>query len=459
MNLWYNPTMPWILLPLFLLKTIEINASVNSPLTTDSLVKASHAPFPIFSFIWAALGLGLLALLVYFVRLSSHLRSETRDSRHTLARLRSALRASGEGLYDWPDTRRPDGWWLSERFYQITSLSPASFEANVDSIGDLIHPEDRSQMSFLRADKLREDEFHIEFRMLIGSQYRWMSTRGSVLRNEKDGYRVSGLLQDIHEYKIREQSKASAYQQVVERNLALESIFSTLKHDFLSASLNTQGYCRELVIAQASLCEKIQKADCFEATTRGAEILDLLYEELIPYTNHILSSNTELEQMLERLGPMIRLLRIKTQNEILDMNILLTQCIEELHNKPQYHDLKMHLETVPHCLGDPNLMADMFKELIQGLLRLHGLKIELHIEGWSTHNQSHYRVFHAGASLPSEFLDSMNASKQSIQSGSGCPSCILGLALITTIVKTLNGTIQCANLESGGTEFIFTFEN
>lgn len=451
--------MPRIVIAFFLLEAIGANASWSNPISTDLFAKESQTLFPVYSFIWAALGLALLALLAYFVRLSIHLRSETHHSRHTLARLRSALRASGEGLYDWPDTRKPDGWWLSERFYQISSLSPASFEANVNSISELIHPDDRTQLSFLRADKLREDEFHIEFRMLIGSQYRWMRTRGSVLRNENEGFRVSGLLQDIHDFKIREQDKASAYQLVVERNLALESIFSTLKHDFLSASLNTQGYCRELLITQTSLCEKIKNADCFEATAAGHEILDLLYEELIPYTNHILSGHTELEQMLERLGPMIRLLRIKTQKEVLDMNLLLAGCVEELHAKTQYHEFKIHIETVPQCLGDPNLMADMFKELIQGLLRLHGLKIELHIEGWSTHNNSHYRLFHAGPSLPVEFLNSMNASRQSIHSGSGCPSCILGLALITTIVKTLNGAIQCANLESGGTEFIFTFEN
>lgn len=451
--------MPRIVIAFFLLEAIGANASLSSPISSDSFVNDAPTPFPLYSFIWAALGLGLLALLAYFIRLSIHLRSETRNSRHTLARLRSALRASGEGLYDWPDTRKPDDWWLSERFYQISSLSPASFDANVHNISELIHPEDRAQLSFLRADKLREDEFHIEFRMLIGSQYRWMRTRGSVMRNDTDGYRVSGLLQDIHEFKIREQNKASAYQLVVERNLALESIFSTLKHNFLSASLNTQGYCRELLITQTSLCEKIKKAECFDANTEATEILDLLYEELIPYTNHILAGHTELEQMLERLGPMIRLLRIKTPKEILDMNMLLAGCAEELHAKTQYQEFKIHIETVPQCLGDPNLMADMFKELIQGLLRMHGLKIDLHIEGWSTHNQSHYRLYHAGPSLPVEFRDSMNASKQSIESGTGCPSCILGLALITTIVKTLSGSIQCANLESGGTEFIFTFEN
>ena len=122
-------------------------------------------------------------------------------------RLRLALEASREGLWDW--RVRTDQTYCSPAYFNMLGYQPSEFSFDSKALfQDLIHPDDRE----LVADRLmpalqKAGWFELEFRMLNRSgEYQWILSRGQVVERETGGEptRVIGTHSDISQRKQAE---------------------------------------------------------------------------------------------------------------------------------------------------------------------------------------------------------------------------------------------------------------
>ena len=114
-----------------------------------------------------------------------------------------AIRGSGYGLWDWPDTDRDEVWW-SPRLYEMLGYQDGEIESSLDNFNMLLHPEDRPKVHDSIDTHLKNgDMYDIEIRMETKSgAYRLFRTCGAAIKNaEGRPVRMSGSLVDISDRK------------------------------------------------------------------------------------------------------------------------------------------------------------------------------------------------------------------------------------------------------------------
>ncbi|MDB4264909.1 PAS domain S-box protein [bacterium] len=119
-----------------------------------------------------------------------------------------AIRGSGCGLWDWPDTGRDEVWW-SPRLYEMLGYQSGEIVSNLGNFNMLLHPEDRPKVNDAIDTHLRNgDMYDIEIRMETKSgAYRWFRTCGAAIKNaEGRPVRMSGSLIDIADRKQAEKA-------------------------------------------------------------------------------------------------------------------------------------------------------------------------------------------------------------------------------------------------------------
>jgi PAS domain S-box-containing protein len=138
--------------------------------------------------------------------------TETRTTEDNLRAIKErfalAVKGSGNGLWDWSDTRRDAVWW-SPRLYEMLGYKDGEIESSFKTFNALLHPEDRSKVHAAVQDHLKNNELYdIEIRMQTKSgAYRWFRTCGTAVRDaEGRPVRMSGSLADISERKEAEKA-------------------------------------------------------------------------------------------------------------------------------------------------------------------------------------------------------------------------------------------------------------
>jgi len=114
--------------------------------------------------------------------------------------LEAALHASHCGLWDWPDVTRDQAWWSPE-FYELLGYENGALRPGFDSFRSLLHPRDREAVvEMINRHIHRGDAFDAEFRLRTrGGEYRWFRGTGRIIRRDRGGNHMAGLLQDVHD--------------------------------------------------------------------------------------------------------------------------------------------------------------------------------------------------------------------------------------------------------------------
>lgn len=121
-------------------------------------------------------------------------------------RLRTALRASGEGIWDWASDRRQ----LHVEGLQISGQDFVWPENDVTKLLKLVHADDRDATSLawnLHLSGVRE-EIDLAFRLRTAQGLRWLRLRGRALERDPQGRasRLAGTIKDITNQRHAEQS-------------------------------------------------------------------------------------------------------------------------------------------------------------------------------------------------------------------------------------------------------------
>jgi len=155
--------------------------------------------------------------------------------RESEERLRLALDAANDGLWDWsPGTGRA---YFSPRYYTMLGYEPDDFSPTYENWRQLVHPDDvRAAESVLQRALEQHTPFAIEFRMKAkNGAWRWILGRGKVaaLDAEGEAVRVVGSHTDITEHK---RTAEALEKRIVALTRPLEDVESIAFEDLFNLS-------------------------------------------------------------------------------------------------------------------------------------------------------------------------------------------------------------------------------
>jgi nitrogen fixation negative regulator NifL len=168
-------------------------------------------------------------------------------------RLDLAIKASREGLWDWPDLEADKMWW-SPQSYKILEYNIGETFPSISNFLNHVHRNDLIMVQRAMTGHLKEKEpFDIEFRLKTKlDNYKWMRAQGeAILDYNEKAVRMTGSIQDINDRKIAE-DKVRKLSRAVEQSHS--SIIITDKAgniEYVNPSFTeTNGYSKEEVIGQ-----------------------------------------------------------------------------------------------------------------------------------------------------------------------------------------------------------------
>ena len=139
-------------------------------------------------------------------QLEQSVADRTAALKRTSERLQLAIEATRDGLWDW-NLETGQMYW-SPSFTAMLAYDPEDLRPHVDTLGALMHPDDRDSALLLkRQGLLTAGGFEVDFRLSRkDGSYRWILSRGRVIeRTDGDApLRAIGTSVDITERKLAE---------------------------------------------------------------------------------------------------------------------------------------------------------------------------------------------------------------------------------------------------------------
>ncbi len=231
-----------------------------------------------------------------------------------------AIEGSGEGHWVWFDQNGNEQWW-SPRLYAILGYSPAEKPASLQTLRELLHPEDRRKtLDSLRAALEVHEPYEIDFRLQTGSGvYRWLRATGKVVGDADNGaVRMAGALSEFDEQKqkelalsVQEQRLHSLYAIAAEADLAVEDQLQlTLKTGTqmlgqeigIISRIEDQTYALQYVYDSSGTLSSDQTfplGDTYcNVTLEYDGVFSIDHVEFSPYSAHPCYRNTKLESYI-----------------------------------------------------------------------------------------------------------------------------------------------------------------
>ncbi|MGZ9899536.1 EAL domain-containing protein [Shewanella gaetbuli] len=146
-------------------------------------------------FLYGILGFGLLSFIMYSRHSKQEKQKEFEQSiRASEERLKLALWASGDGMWDWNIEKN--------KVYRTNMVPQMSFENSDDLLINNIHIEDRTRVEKLLKEHLngQSEFFEAEYRVETGNgKWTWLLDRGQVVERDTKGnpVRMAGTHKDI----------------------------------------------------------------------------------------------------------------------------------------------------------------------------------------------------------------------------------------------------------------------
>jgi PAS domain S-box-containing protein len=191
--------------------------------------------------------------------------------RKSRERFKLAMEASRDGLWDWDI--RSDEVFTSPAYAAMLGYGPGEIPGEIDSIMELIHPEDREDVIRASSDCIenRRETFALECRMKAwDGSWRWILGRGKAVARDETGRatRLVGTHTDITERKSAEEEKTRLEAQVhqTQKMESIGRLAGGVAHDLNNLLSPILGYTEMLIMETreddpaAGILEQIEKA-------------------------------------------------------------------------------------------------------------------------------------------------------------------------------------------------------
>jgi PAS domain S-box-containing protein len=271
-------------------------------------------------------------------------------------RLKLALEAAEEGLWDWDVPSGRIHW--SPRIAEMLGYAPGDLEPHLSTWRRLIHPEDLPAVERAIADQLAGHSalYESEYRILTkAGGWKWVLNRGRPIEHDADGRptRIIGTRTDVTERKAAEEELRSARLAAEAAARAKSEFLATMSHELRTPLNAIIGFSVLLVEGRVGrLGDKQQE-----------------------FMNEILGSGRHL---LEIINDLLDLSRIeaggmKLETATFDINALAESCAKAIEGGAQAKGVALAVRLEPGgpwpLAGDPTRIRQVLLNLLSNAVK------------------------------------------------------------------------------------------
>ncbi|MBM3855293.1 MAG: PAS domain S-box protein, partial [Verrucomicrobia bacterium] len=424
---------------------------------------------PVHQWIWA-LGAMVTILMgaatagigfVWRTREMQFLREEVAER----ARVETGLQAAAQQLHETQRIARLGSYVLEVRTGRWTSsavldeifgLSDPAFIRDVSGWLRLVHPADREEMSryfeqeVIGARKPFDREYRI-VRLSDGAE-RWVHGMGELVLDEH-GAPVSmlGSIQDISERREYQIERERLLKELEEKNADLESMIYIASHDLRAPLVNVQGFGQRLEAACADLVAR-SPAPARETPTAGTASAP---ERIAKALHYIRTSANRMDHLLNGLLRVSRLGRIQVDSRSIDLNATLREVLATFESQVQKAGAEVRVEPLPSCQGDPQLLGQLFANLLDNALKYRAPERALRIAVSAQRNGHEvvYCVADTGLGIAPEHQAKIWEMFHRLHPGGPVAGEGLGLKIVRRIVQQHCGRVWVESAAGEGSRF------
>lgn len=392
--------------------------------------------------------LGLLVLALGFVAL---LRREV--ARQTLAlreseeRLRLALAAAHQGLYDLDLTTGEVQ--VTPEYATMLGYDPRTFRESLAMWRERLHPDDQAAVygTFEAYVSDRLPEYRVEFRLRTRlGDWKWILSLGRIQARAPDGrpLRMLGTHTDIDAIKAAESAlrelNAHLETRVAERtaeltavNHELETFAYAVSHDLRAPLRAMSGFSHALLEDHA----------------------DDLPGEARAYVGQIIAAGRKMSDLVEGLLALSRVTRGELRMDRVDVSALAQQHLAELAAGDPSRTVAVEVEPGLSVQGDQRMIASVLDNLLDNAWKYTGTTAQptIRVHGCAADGMSGFCVTDNGAGFDMAHAARLFQAFQRLHRQDEFPGIGIGLATVHRIVRRHGGRITAQGTPGQGATF------
>ena len=363
-------------------------------------------------------------------------------------RLRLALEASSDGIWDW-SSHSPQ-MYFSPRCYTMLGYEYLEFPPERERWKNLIHPDDVERLSrvFQKA-VVTKTSYSVEYRLKAkNGAWKWVLSRGRAIAVDSDGNvtRMTGSQTDITDRKQAEeqirQLNESLERRVLERTRQLEAATKELEafsysvsHDLRAPLRSVDGYTRIL-----------EEEYCAELDDEGRRLMGVVRSEA-----------KRMGRLIDELLRFSRLGRSPLRKASTDMTKLARDVVSELCAEAPERTVNVSISDLPSVNADATLLRQLWINLIDNAIKYTRNRTEprIEIDGVVQENEALYRIKDNGVGFDMKYVGKLFRVFERLHRQEDFPGVGVGLALVQRIVHRHGGRIWVeAEIDKGATFYV-----
>lgn len=386
---------------------------------------------------------GLLALTLGFLALlRREVARQTRALRESEERLRLALAAASQGMYDLDLTTGQVK--ISAEYATMLGFDPQTFRLTFDSWLDNLHPEDRPRVERAYDDYVagRRAEYRIEFRQRTsGGRWKWILSMGKIQAYDGNGrpLRMLGTHTDIDALK-------AAQAALLELNATLESRVAARTAELTAANQELDSF----VYAVSHDLRAPLRAMMGFSGVLEEDLGPTLPPEAKGHLHHIVQAGRKMSALVEGLLTLSRSARGPLQLHRVDVSALARARLAELAAADPARAVAVSVEDGLVFQGDQGLLASVVDNLLDNAWKYtgHTAQAAIRVEACEEPGYRGFRVSDNGAGFDMAHTTRLFKAFQRLHRQDEFPGIGIGLATVQRIVQRHGGHVR-AQAEPG----------
>lgn len=234
-----------------------------------------------------------------------------------------------------------------------------------------------------------------------------------------------------------EANVAKRTEQLEKANKELEAFSYSVSHDLRAPLRAVSGYATMLIQDHASSLNEDGKRIA-DAIVNNARMMGQLIDDLISFS---------------------RISRKENDIQVVNMQQVVEQVIAELKTQRSEKNYRFVMHALPVCKTDPQLIKQVWINLIDNAMKYSSLKDEPVIEIGATHTNGkvEYYVKDNGVGFDMRYSDKLFGVFQRLHRQDEFEGTGIGLALVKRIVERQNGSLRAEGSVGEGAVFAFSF--
>jgi len=293
----------------------------------------------------------------------------------------------------------------------------------------------------------RPFEFESRFHCLHCSEVRWYRCL-SIPSEEKNYFHFSGLLLDETTQWQGNAERERLHAELEAKTEEQEHILYATSHDLRAPLLNISGFVNEMNEEMRSIFDKM------ESTPEVSEYKDPL--ESVQHSLHFVESSAErMAHLLDGLLAVIRLGRLPVSLQEVDTKRVIRSVLDAFEYRIRIENLSIEVEELSSCVGDPELLAEIFSNLVDNAIkyRCPERPLQLRFEGSIQGDEVLYHVRDNGIGFAQKHAKNVFRLFHRLQPRSGTEGHGVGLTIAKRLAQRMQGSIEVQSEEDVGSVF------